>query len=115
MSHQTRRVNAQRRAFAQDGGELLGRAGRLVVARGEAEIVLLSQVAEAAQVVEEQIDRRRVFVPFLLAGGQFGGDFRDRPRPRRGRPAIFTACGATAARRFQKPTSGASDRMPSRM
>jgi hypothetical protein len=30
-------------------------------------------------------------------------------------PASFTVCGAMAAKRFQKPTSGASGRTPSRM
>ena len=75
MSHQIEAVDSQRRAVAQNGGELLGGAGRLVVAGGEAEIVLLLQVAEPPQVVEEQIDRRGVFAPFLAAGGKLAGNF----------------------------------------
>ena len=55
----------------------LAGALRLVVARRIAEILLLSQVAEAAQVVDEQVDRRAVFALLLLARGQFAGDLRN--------------------------------------
>ncbi len=78
MSHQIKRVDAQRRAFAEDRGELAGRIGRLaVVAAGVAEIVLLPQFAEAAEIVEEQVDGRGLFVARLLTRGQLGGEFAD--------------------------------------
>ncbi len=69
-------MNAQRRALAQQVGELLRRVRRFVGGASETEVVLTApQIAAALQTVDHQINRRRVRVRFLLPPFHLGGHF----------------------------------------
>ena len=99
------RVHADGRAVFEDVGQLgagLGASG--FVGAAEAEFILLvPQVAEAAEIGEEHKDRRMVFARFLFASADFGGNRARRWRPlRAGRPGRR---GAAAARRSASSAS----------
>src|SRR5207249_4263616 len=69
-------VDAERRAFAQDGGEALGRAWfALAAAAGEADVVVrLAQFPQAVDAEDEEEPRRAVGGLPLLSALDLGGE-----------------------------------------
>src|SRR5262245_20004997 len=65
------RIDAQRRAVSEDRGKQLRWAGGFVSAEGESHVVVAAQVAEAAQVGDEKVNRWTMAIVGGLAALNF--------------------------------------------